>query len=75
MTRSSPRVGDLVQLTGHEWDPHWLQMICIVIGTYPAARSRGQTRKRWRVLAESGDLLVIVKEDVTVLQALDKTTI
>ena len=67
------RVGDLVQLTGDDWASGWRDLICIVTSTYAPMRDHhGHTHKRWKVLAETGDALVVVREDVTILQSLNR---
>ena len=68
MIHSLLRVGDLISLTSPEWSTGWRHALCIVVSTYPSVKIRDRRHRRWQVLAETGDLLVVIQDDVTVIQ-------
>jgi hypothetical protein len=68
--RRDPQPGDLVLLTGRDWTSAWRGTLGIVLATYPTVRIRGQRLQRWRALSETGDMLVVTSDDVTIIQGI-----
>ena len=64
----SLRVGDLVLFSSGDWSTGWKGLLGIVVSAYDPVKIRGQRLRRWRVLSSTGDILVVIQDDVTVVQ-------
>ncbi len=67
MIRRVPRVGDLVLLSSPCWTPGWKGLTGIVIET--CEKTREDKKQKWKIMTDSCELLIVSREEVSVLQA------
>ena len=67
MIRRAPRVGDLVLLSAACWAPGWKGLTGIIIES--CEKDKGDNRQKWKVMLDTCELVIVTRNEVSVLQA------